>query len=324
MFDSMARHLGTLPPGMPMSFELSPATVTREKLKFLKDRGVTRFSIGVQSFVTGETKTMGRPQSLAEVYEALGLIRETRAPVMNIDLIYGADVQSISSWRHSITEALAYEPEEIYLYPLYVRPLTGLEKIGRSPADHRLDLYRAGRELLRESGYRQISMRLFRRADGSPPAGDPEGPVYCCQEDGMVGIGAGARSYTKSVHYCTEYAVGRNGIDLIIADYSARSEEEHSSACYGCHLSIEEQQRRYVLKSILRIEGLSLPEYRRNFSREVSEDFPDLSDLFTFELATRKDDRIVLTDYGFERSDTIGPWLFSAEIVSSMNAFQWV
>jgi oxygen-independent coproporphyrinogen-3 oxidase len=309
---------------MPLSFELSPATVSPEKLRFLECRGVTRFSIGVQSFIEDETRALGRPQSIPRVHEALQTIRNTGAPVMNIDLIYGTTNQTVESWKQSIREALRYSPEEIYLYPLYVRPLTGLEKIGRTPADHRLDLFRAGRDLLREQGYTQISMRLFRKTKATEGEMELEGPVYCCQEDGMLGIGAGARSYTRSVHYCTEYAVGKTGINEIIADYSSRSDNEHSHAVYGSRLSESERKRRFVMKSLLRIGGLSFPHYRKNFETEAMTDFPELQDLVTQNLATLSPQNLSLNDSGFERSDTIGPWLFSTSVVSKMETYQLV
>ncbi|MDF1754404.1 MAG: STM4012 family radical SAM protein [Verrucomicrobiales bacterium] len=324
LFSSMDQHLGNLPAGMPLSFELSPGTVSAEKLAYLRERGVTRFSMGVQSFIREETKALGRPQSISEVREALGLIRDAGAPVMNIDLIYGAEIQTIASWRESIVEALKYSPEEIYLYPLYVRPLTGLEKIGRSPADHRIDLFRAGRDLLREKGYEQISMRLFRKIDSVPEDAAIEGPVYCCQEDGMIGIGAGARSYTRDVHYCTEYAVGKSGINEIIAEYSDRTRFDHSHAIFGCHLTEEERKRRFVMKSLLRIGGLVLADYEKQFGSDAIADFPELSDLIALNLGILSPRILQLNDSGFERSDTIGPWLFSTSVTSKMEDYELV
>ncbi len=324
LFISIDQHFGTMPASMPTSFELSPATVTREKLALLKSRGITRLSIGVQSFLHEETRALGRPQSIPQVHETLTMMREANFPVMNIDLIYGAEIQTTESWMESIREALKYNPEELYLYPLYVRPLTGLEKIGRTPADHRLELFRAGRDFLREHGYRQISMRLFRRDDAPVENDALEGPVYCCQEDGMVGIGAGARSYTENIHYCTEYAVGRNGIQEIIDDYIGRSHEDHAHAVYGCQLSEQEQRRRFIMKSLLRIGGLVFSDYSAQFRGNALDDFPELNELESTGLATFSESRIELNDAGFERSDTIGPWLFSTEMSSRMERYELV
>ncbi|MEV8391655.1 MULTISPECIES: STM4012 family radical SAM protein [unclassified Streptomyces] len=115
---------------VPLSVETSPATATADRLTVLAERGATRLSIGVQSFVDAEAKAAVRPQRRAEVEAALGRVRDARIPVLNIDLIYGIDGQTDASWRHSLDAALAWRPEELYLYPLYVRPLTGLGRPG--------------------------------------------------------------------------------------------------------------------------------------------------------------------------------------------------
>ncbi|MBE7210463.1 MAG: STM4012 family radical SAM protein [Gluconacetobacter diazotrophicus] len=320
LFAAVGRHLGGIAPGAPVSFEMSPATVSPAKLRLLAELGVTRASIGVQSFLLEETKALGRPQNPAEVRAALTLMRAAGFRVLNLDLIYGASNQTPASWEHSLREAMHYDPEEIYLYPLYVRPLTGLDKLRREPSDARLELYRRGRDFLLARGYRQLSMRLFRRADAdADPAND--GPVYCCQEDGMVGLGAGARSYTRDVHYSSEYAVGRTGVREIIADFVAQPDARFAQADYGCTLTDDERRRRYVIKSLLRCEGLSLTAYRAEFGTEAAEDFSEVGELLERGLATLERENLVLTDTGLERSDTIGPALFSREMQERMEAF---
>src|SRR5262249_53268331 len=132
-------------PGIPLSVETSPATAEPEKLALLRERGVTRVSIGVQSFVDAEAKGAGRPQKTAEVVAALDNLRAANFPTLNIDLMYGLPGQTSASWRFSLEQALSYGPEELYLYPLYVRPLTGLGRADRDWHDHRLNLYREGR-----------------------------------------------------------------------------------------------------------------------------------------------------------------------------------
>src|SRR5690606_23094326 len=110
---------------------------------------------------------------------------------LNVDLIYGLPGQTAGSWLDSLRRALAGGADELYLYPLYVRPLTGLALSAREWDDQRLGLYRAGRDLLRGLGWEQVSLRMFR----APRPERGLGPVYCCQEDGMLGLGPGARSY---------------------------------------------------------------------------------------------------------------------------------
>src|SRR5207248_3751773 len=128
---------------------------------------VDRISIGVQSFVEAEAAAAGRAQRTAEVEEALARIREAGFPRLNIDLIYGLPGQTVESWLGSLRAALRFAPEELYLYPLYVRPLTGLGRSSRSWDDQRLTCYREARALLLVCGYEQVSMRMFRARHGT-------------------------------------------------------------------------------------------------------------------------------------------------------------
>lgn len=319
LFTMLQRRLGGLESGVSVSFETSPATVTAEKLAFLRERGITRLSIGVQSFLLEETKALGRPQKPAVLHDALELLRNAHFPILNLDLIYGIPGQTASSWQASLEAALHYAPAELYLYPLYVRPLTGLDRLGREPGDTRLELLEQARDYLATHGYEQISMRLFRRRDvNADPA---EGPVYCCQEDGMVGLGAGARSYTAALHYSSEYAVGRTGIREILEHYTQRETKEFMSADYGCAINPAEQRRRYVIKSLLRREGLDTTAYQAEFGTSVWDDVPELRELPELDLAATHSGVLRLTPVGMNLSDVIGPWLYSREMRELMENF---
>ncbi len=71
---------------------------------------------------------MGRPQRSSDVERAMLLLEETRFPTRNLDLIYGAENQSVESFLASVQRVIDYGAEELFLYPLYVRQLTGLGK----------------------------------------------------------------------------------------------------------------------------------------------------------------------------------------------------
>jgi oxygen-independent coproporphyrinogen-3 oxidase len=315
----VAEQIGAEPGHIPISVETSPATAEREKLTMLRERGVTRISIGIQSFVDAEVAGAARPQDRAEVDRALGNLRDARIPVLNIDLIYGLPGQTVPSWLASLREALEYAPEELYLYPLYVRPLTGLGRSGRAWDDQRLACYRSGRDLLLSEGYEQLSMRMFRARGLAGEAG----PVYCCQDDGMVGLGCGARSYTRGLHYSREYAVGASSIRAILADYLARPDEALATADYGFRLGPEDQRRRYLLQSLLQATGLDLDAYHARFGADAGEDIPEVNELEPHGLARRTPDRLSLTAEGLERSDAIGPWLYSSRVKVLMQDYEW-
>ena len=324
VFDLLGRTFGATPAAMPTSVESSPATATPDRLAVLAERGVSRVSIGVQSFVESEVHSVGRAQKNAEVALALGNIRAAGIPELNIDLIYGLAHQTPQSWLYSLQEALRWSPEELFLYPLYVRPLTGIGRLGRSWDDERLELYRLGRDFLLSAGYVQTSVRRFQKTD-LPLGSELE---YSCQQDGMVGLGCGARSYTRSLHYSSEYAVGAVGVREILSDFVTRPGEGFSVAAHGLHLSTDEQRRRYVLQSLLHVTGLHLGQYRELFGSDAYADFPALPGLTETGLAetelARQDGGVLrLTPAGLERSDAVGPRLYSAEVQALSEGYVW-
>lgn len=321
LFDMASELFGVDGDQIPISVETSPHTSEPEKLELLRERGVDRVSIGVQSFVEAEVRAVGRGQKTADVEAALSRIREAGIPSLNIDLMYGLPGQTSETWLFSLQSALRFAPEEVYLYPLYVRPLTGLGRVGGAWDDQRLELYRQGRDYLWANGYEQVSMRMFRAAHAPEgPAG--EGPLYCCQSDGMLGLGAGARSYTAALHYSGEYAVGRTGVKAILADYVARPAASFDHVEYGAVLDAEEQKRRYVIQMLLQADGLDAGEYRRRFGTGIEEDLPQLEGLAAHGLAARDGGRLRLTEAGMERSDALGPWLYSERARRMMEAFE--
>jgi len=317
VLDLLEGTLGADLAGVPVGVEVSPETATQARLALLRARGVDRVSIGVQSFAEAETRAVLRPQRADSVEAALDRIRAQGFPVLNLDLIYGIDGQTPASWQASLARALRWSPEEIYLYPLYVRPLTGLSARDRRWDDQRLALYRQGRDLLRAAGYQQVSMRMFRRQD----AEDLAGPVYRCQEDGMVGLGCGARSYTRRLHYSTEYAVAAGGVREIIAAYARKSDAELAVADWGFELDLAEQRRRWLILSLL-ADGVSRQEWRARFGDALDEAAPALATLVAAGLASDDGERIQLTDAGLERSDAVGPWLVTPAVRARMGAWE--
>lgn len=342
---------------IPLSVETSPATATTDRLTVLADRGTTRVSIGVQSFVDAEARSVIRPQKRAEVEAALDRIRAVGFNTLNIDLIYGIDGQTPRSWRYSLEAAASWEPEELYLYPLYVRPLTGLGRRGHDWDDQRMELYRIGRDHLLGLGYEQVSMRMFRR----PGAGDA-GTAYCCQSDGMVGLGCGARSYTAGLHYSFEYAVGTRPVRGIIDKYVRTV--DFGTARVGFALDDDERRRRHLIQSLLQASGLPRAEYRQRFGTDPAADFatelanltdqgwlhPDRADSRTDHSAgartgqyvdqcadsrtdhsadrsagSRADrcaDVIRLTPEGLAHSDAVGPALFSPRVRTLTDGYE--
>jgi oxygen-independent coproporphyrinogen-3 oxidase len=320
LFNAAQRHLRVDVARVPAGIEVSPETATRERLAICRDAGIDRVSMGVQSFVDAELASLVRPAQRDEVVRAIGDIRALGFPTLNLDLIYGIPGQSAASLVNSLDSALAFAPEELYLYPLYVRAKTGLGRIEErrgTATDTRMTLYETARDTLLDAGYTQVSMRMFR----APHAPAQDGPAYCCQNDGMVGMGCGARSYTRRLHYSDHYGVARASVAQILREYVDAPADSFAYARYGYALDAGEERRRYVIQSLLTWPGLDERAYAARFGSAAFDDLPQLAELVALDLARRDDATLALTASGMAHADTIGPWLVSPVVQARMDTY---
>jgi oxygen-independent coproporphyrinogen-3 oxidase len=318
LLDSVAGAFGASLVEAGVSVETSPATCSEAHLEVLRTRGVDRVSMGVQTLVAAERRALARPEEAEVVEAAMARLAAAGFPTVNLDLIYGIPGQTTESWRHTLDGVLAHEPDEVYLYPLYVRERTGLgRRLEGGPPETRPELYELGRSRLLEAGYRQISMRFFRRGPG-----DGGGPTYCCQEDGMVGVGPGARSYTRALHYSSEYAVSQKGVKGLVEEWVSRPDAAFAVADHGVHLDPHEERRRYLIKSLLRVDGLDRAGYRERFGADPLTEFPELDRLLAAELLREAPGLLEPTPLGLAWSDALGPWLYSDEVRARSAGFE--
>ncbi len=302
-------------PDAPGTVEASPGTLDDERAALLRAHAVSRVSLGVQSFSPGESAAVQRAQTVAAVEAAMA--RVAWATTRNVDLIYGIPGQDAGSLRASIDAAIGLGANELYLYPLYVRPLTGLGRRGVDPARSRLGLYRAGRDHLRTCGWTQATMRCF-RAPGTPVE---SGTPWRCQVDGMVGLGVGARSYTRTLHYAAPYSVAQSAVRAGIAAWCARTDAAHLHADHGVRLGPDEERRRFVLLTLLEA-GLDRAEYRAAFGGDPLDDLPQLAEAIDAGLVSASAAALTLTEAGTERADVLGYWLQSDAVRAARRA--WV
>jgi oxygen-independent coproporphyrinogen-3 oxidase len=146
------------------------------------------------------------------------------------------------------------------------------------------------------------------------------GVEYCCQTDGMVGLGCGARSYTSALHYSFEYAVGIGHVRGIIDDYVGT--RDFSRAVVGFTLDEDDRRRRHLIQSLLQAEGADRAAYRTRFGTDPLADFA--TDFERFEEAgwvAIDGERVRLTAEGLAHSDAVGPALFSGRVRALMAGY---
>ena len=120
----LERLLRALPPALEVTVEANPETVTPELAKLLRDSGVTRVSLGAQSFQQRLLDVLERPAGPDDVRRAVYAFRDASFDNISLDLIYGIPGQGTAELDADLSEALALEPEHLSCYELEAKPGT--------------------------------------------------------------------------------------------------------------------------------------------------------------------------------------------------------
>lgn len=155
-------------PPVEWSVEMAPTTVTTERLAALRDGGVTRISLGVQSLDPVMLDALGRRHSREQALRAYGLVREAGFTSVNLDLIFAIPGQDLDAWRRDLAATIALGPEHISTYCLTFEEDTALF-VKLSQGKVKLDpekearFYEIAREDLGAAGFDQYEISNFAR-----------------------------------------------------------------------------------------------------------------------------------------------------------------
>jgi oxygen-independent coproporphyrinogen-3 oxidase len=183
-------------PTAEVTSEANPDTVDEPYLVGLLEAGVTRLSMGVQSFDLGVLASLERIHSPESARTAFTASRAAGFSDVNLDLIYGAHGETLDSWRRTLDEAIAMDPEHLSCYALTIEPATPLGRkvaAGLSPApdpDLQAEMYDLTCSALADAGYEHYEVSNWAK------------PGHRCVHnlgywDGRpyLGVGAGAHSF---------------------------------------------------------------------------------------------------------------------------------
>ncbi|HEV2824656.1 MAG TPA: radical SAM protein, partial [Actinomycetota bacterium] len=118
------RELLPFADGAEVTVEANPETVEPAMAEGLAGAGVTRVSMGAQSFDGRVLAGLGRAHDAARVVAAAATLRAAGVAALNLDLIYGGPGEDAGSWAASLEAALALEPEHLSAYALTIEPAT--------------------------------------------------------------------------------------------------------------------------------------------------------------------------------------------------------
>ena len=154
-------------PPIEWTVELAPSTVKKEKLKVLRDLGVTRISMGVESFSDRLLKTLGRQHSQRQVFQAIDTINDLGFENINLDLIFSIPGQTIDDWLSDLKQAIRISPQHISTYCLTYEEDTALfirlshGKIIKKPKEEDASIYEITSATLEDAGYNQYEISNY-------------------------------------------------------------------------------------------------------------------------------------------------------------------
>lgn len=189
--------------------EANPGTVDQAKFALLRELGVNRLSMGVQSFRTDELAFLGRIHTVDDVYVAHETARRVGFDNINLDFIFGLPGQTEDAWQDTLARALALAPDHLSLYSLIVEPNTPLfhwveRGLTAAPDDDvAATLYEIALAQLADAGYIHYEVSNWARRQ-SPPDAVEITPQRVCRHNLIywrnqeyLGIGPGAHSHLR-------------------------------------------------------------------------------------------------------------------------------
>lgn len=180
-----------------LSVEANPGTLTADKVSVLADHGVTRVSLGVQSFQPRVLRVLERDHEPADVPRAVERVTR-RIAQMSLDLIFGVPGQTLEEWNADLAAALALKPNHLSTYGLTYEKGTRLWKQQQRGTIRSLDeaaelkLYAHALDVLAEAGFEHYEISNHAR----PGCRSRHNQVYWANE-AYFGFGLGAARYLK-------------------------------------------------------------------------------------------------------------------------------
>lgn len=153
--------------GAEISIEMDPGTFDVQSLRQTLEGGVTRVSMGVQSFSSELLKACGRAHGLNEVYAAIDAIKGSGLKNWSLDLISSLPHQTLFQWEHSLQEAVAAGPSHISIYDLQIEEGTLFNrwyKAGESPLpsdDVSATFYTTASSILTNAGFEHYEISNY-------------------------------------------------------------------------------------------------------------------------------------------------------------------
>jgi oxygen-independent coproporphyrinogen-3 oxidase len=284
-------------PDAEISLEANPGTLTKEKVKKLRNLGFNRASLGVQSFGDKELKILGRAHNSKQAIKSYQILRNNFNN-LSLDLIFGIPGQSLKTWRENLNMALKLRPEHVSVYNLTIEEGTPFYylwkqgKLGLPDEEEVREMYLEGINLLKAQGYRQYELSNF-ACKG-----------FECQHNlrywlgkEYIGFGAGAHSYFQGVRW---------GNIRGIKEYVELSEKNSLLIDFRERLTESQKINEFILLGLRMTEGIDLKKLKEDLNFDL-EKFKkeEVGELIKKKFLKKEKGRLRLSRKGILVSDSI-------------------
>ena len=250
-------------PGAEVTLEMNPESCTARYVSSLLDAGVTRISVGVQSFDDRELARLGRTHTAGEARAALDAARQAGCDNLSIDLMLWLPGQTRSDCAASVDAMLAMEPDHASLYMLELYPNAPLrEDAARggwslAPDEDAAAMYLDALDRTDAAGYEQYEISNVAR-----PARWSRHNLKYWQDGSWLGFGCGAHSTRRGARW-------RNVSDT--ARYAAAVERGEPVVEWRRRLSPDERLGDALFTGLRLTGGLDLASVERRYGIDVRE-----------------------------------------------------
>ncbi|WP_026563525.1 radical SAM family heme chaperone HemW [Bacillus sp. UNC41MFS5] len=242
------------------TFEANPGDLTAGKLEILKEAGVNRISLGVQTFNEELLQKIGRVHKAKDVYQTIDNAKSLGFENISIDLIFSLPSQTLSDFKETLKEAFSLDITHYSGYSLIIEPKTvfyNLLKKGKLPTpgeDVEAAMYELLMEEMEKHGFNQYEISNF-----SKPGYESRHNLTYWNNDSYYGFGAGAHSYLNGIRRSNIGPLKRymeqinNGILPVM--------EEHQTS------KIEQMEEEMFL-GLRKTAGVFIPHFIEKFAKD--------------------------------------------------------
>jgi oxygen-independent coproporphyrinogen-3 oxidase len=296
-------------PDAEWTLEANPSELTRGHLEGLRDSGVNRLSMGVQSLHDEELRQLDRLHSAERAVAAFHDARAAGFDNVNLDLIYGLIEQPIERWQSTLERAIELGPEHLSCYALTVEPGTALyyqvEKgmLPEPDADVAADQYEWTRERLADAGYQQYEISNWARPDR-----ECRHNLVYWRAQSYLGLGAGAHSFFAGNRLANVDAPTRyvEAIDRSYEERAARGRGELHQIAGGETPDATTAMADALILGLRLIEGVDVASFEARFDADLEAGFgATFAKYEQLGILDRSDGRLRLTDRGLLLSNEL-------------------